>query len=414
MSQGQLISTLLGLQGWEVIEREVVVTAEEVVVPIVKSEGSGFRCSVCGQGQLFAYDYQETRRIRDFPVWGRRCWLVCTLARVACSRCGVRREGLDWLEPRERQTVRYERYLAMLCSLMPPLDVADLEGVDKNTVYRLDRKWLERRDAIRPKRYVKRLGIDEIAIRKGHKYATLFYDLDRREVVGGVLSREEKAVNRFFRRWGKEMRAGVRAVCTDLWSPYHKSVKRFLKNAVMVFDKFHVFGYLSEAIDQVRRDEQNRAIKQHGHDLIKGSRWLWLKKSEKLRRKQRHTLEQIMAVNRNLQRAYLLKEDFEEFYACETRDEAEQFLKEWSGRCKRTSLHPFHQLAQRLNRWKDGILAYFEHRITNAVSEGINNKIKVLKRRSYGLNDFKYFLLKILDATNALPSFSALTHSFQE
>jgi transposase len=259
---------LLGLQGWEVIEDEVVVTDEEVVVPIVRSEGVGFRCSVCGQGQLFAYDYQETRRIRDFRVWGRRCWLVCTLARVSCPRCGVRREGLDWLELRARQTVRYERYFATLCTLMPPLDVADLEGVDKNTVYRLDRKWLERREELRPKRIVERMGIDEIAIRKGHKYATLFYDLDRREVIGGVWNREEKAVKRFLRRWGKEMCLGVKAVCTDLWRPYHNSVKRYLKNAVMVFDTFHVYGYLSEAIEQVRRDEQNHALKQQGHELI--------------------------------------------------------------------------------------------------------------------------------------------------
>jgi transposase len=414
MSQEKLINGLLCLQGWEVIEDGVVLTADEVVVPIARLEGTVFRCGGCGEGQLFAYDYRPMRKVRDFSIWGRRCVLEFTPARVSCPACGVCSERLDWLEPYERQTLRYERYLAQLCHLMPCLDVAELEGVDKNTVYRLDRKWLERRAELRPQHRVEKLGIDEIAIRKGHKYATLFYDLERREVIGGVLGREGKAVNRFFRRWSKEARAGVKAVCTDLWSAYHNSVKRYLKNATIVFDKFHVYGYLGQAVDQVRRDEQNQALKQSGQELIKGSRWLWLRNSKTLRRKQRHTLEEIMAINKNLQRAYLLKEDFEEFYTCETRDEAEQFLKQWTGRCKRTVLHPFHQLAKRLERWKEGILAYFEQRITNAVSEGINNKIKVLKRRSYGLNDFKYFLLKILDATDALPPMRALTHSFQE
>src|SRR5690606_29181754 len=148
--------------------------------------------------------------------------------------------------------------------LMPGLDVAEFEELDKNTVYAIDKKWLARREALRVERPVEKLGIDEIAIRKQHRYATLFYDLERREVIGAVLTRQEKAVSRFFRRWDKERREAVKAVCTDLWSPYHKSVKRYLKNAVLVFDKFHVFGYLSEAIDQVRRDEQNRALKSDG------------------------------------------------------------------------------------------------------------------------------------------------------
>jgi transposase len=253
MSQGQLINDLLGLQGWEVMEDSVRIEEDGVVFPVVRCEGTAYRCAECGQGFLFAYDHLASRRVRDFPVWGQRCWLEFTPARVACPDCGVHTEGLDWLESRERQTLRYERYVAALCGLMPALDVAVLEGLDKSTVYRIDRKWLARREALRVNKPVRRLGIDEIAIRKGHHYATLFYDLDRREVLGAVRSRTQRAVSRFFRRWGKQACAQVEAVCTDLWSPYHKSVKRYLKQAVIVFDKFHVFGYLSQAIDQVRR-----------------------------------------------------------------------------------------------------------------------------------------------------------------
>lgn len=411
MSQGELINELLGLQGWEVMREGVAIEGDEVLVPIVRSEGTHYRCAGCGQGFLLAYDHLEPRRVRDFPVWGRRCWLEFTPARVACPDCGVHVEGLEWLEPRERQTLRYERYVAALCSLMPALDVADHEGVDKNTVYRIDRKWLARRAELRLDRPVRYLGIDEIAIRKGHRYATLFYDLERREVIGAVRTREERAVNRFFRRWGKAACAHVEAVCTDLWSAYHKSVKRYLKRAVSVFDKFHVFSYLSQAIDQVRRDEQNRALKEEGYQLLKGSRWLWLKSRKKLRRKQRQTLDEIMALNRNLHKAYLLKEDFADFYACETREEADAFLRQWTRRCKQSRLGPFEDLARRLRRWKDGILAYFDYPITNAVSEGINNKVKVLKRRSYGFHHFEYFLFKIMDATGALPPLHALTHT---
>ena len=121
-----------------------------------------------------------------------------------------------------------------------------------------------------------------------------------------------------------------------------------------------------------------------------------------------------MAANKNLHTAYLLKEDFAEFYACQNREEAQAFLKQWTARCTRSRLQPFVDLARRLRRWADGILAYFSHHITNAVSEGINNKVKVLKRRSYGFHDFNYFLLKIMAATDALPPLSSIPHTLKE
>jgi len=359
---------------------------------------------------LFAYDHEPVRRIRDFPLWGRRCWLEVALARVWCGRCGaVVVERLEWVEPYARQTLRYERYVASLCGLMPVLDVARLEGVGKNTVYEIDRRWLERREALRPEREVKRLGIDEIAIRKQHHYATVFYDLERREVIGLVASRRERAVSGFFRRWGRARCRAVEAVCMDLWSPYLNAVRRHLKRAEVVFDKFHVYGYLSEAIEALRRHEQGAAHEAMAK-LLKGTRWLWLKAPGSLKRKEKYTLAEIMRVNRRLARAYILREDFEGFYACADREEASRFLQAWTTRCVRSRLEPFIKLARRLRRWSAGILAYFTHRITNGVSEGINNKIKVLKRRAYGFHDLRYFMLKILEATGALPPLEAVRH----
>lgn len=407
MSRRDYVTDLLGIQGWEVEPGGVNICEGEVVVRIRRGEGSGYFCGSCGEGMLFAYDHLAERRVRDFSVWGKACYLQFRRARVDCPRCGVCAERLTWIDDQQRQTLRYERYVAHLCDLLPALDVAELEGLDKNTVYRLDKKWLERRQALRETKPVKYLGIDEIAIKKGHRYATVFYDLERREVIGIVKKRTQRAVSGFFRRWGREMCKRVVAVCMDLWSAFLNSVRIHCRRAAVVFDKFHVYGYLSKAIDEVRRTEQNRADKE-GKDVIKGSRWLWLKASSHLRRKQKQTLREIMALNESLQKAYLLKEDFEQFYASTDREVAEQFLKEWTERCQESGLSPFKKLAKRLLRWSQGILAYFEHRITNAVSEGLNNKIKVLKRRSYGFRDEDYFFLKILNITGALPPLSAL------
>jgi len=171
---------LLGIQGWEVVPDGVRIEGERVVVAIRRRAGRGYRCGRCGTGVLFAYDHEPVRQIRDLPLWGRPCWLEVQLARVDCPCCGVTVEAVEWVEPYARQTLRYERYLAQLCGIMPVLDVAELEGVDKNTVYRVDRKWLARRAELRESRPVRHLGIDEIAIKKRHRYATVFYDLDRR------------------------------------------------------------------------------------------------------------------------------------------------------------------------------------------------------------------------------------------
>jgi len=224
-----------------------------------------------------------------------------------------------------------------------------------------------------------------------------------------VLGRKQRAVSHFFRRWGKEKCRSVEAVCMDLWAPYLNSVRRYLRKATVVFDKFHVYSYLSEAIEAVRRHEQQIADEKTGK-LIKGTRWLWLKAKGRLKRKEKYTLAEIMKINRRLQRAYVLKEDFDAFYASENAEEAAQFLKQWTRRCKQSGLEPFIALAKRLIRWADGILSFFTHRITNGISEGINNLIKVLKRRAYGFTDFPYFTLKILDATGTLPPLEFLNY----
>jgi len=401
---------ILGLQGWVVVRRGVRLDGDMLVLPVKRKRGRGYRCSRCGEGALFAYDHLAPRQIRDFPWAGRPCVLEVTLARVQCPAChAVAVEATDWVEPYGRQTERYERYVAGLCSLMPATDVAELEGLDKTAVYRIDKKWLERREALRSDHPVTRMGIDEIAIRRGQKYATVFYDLERREVIEMTLTRKQRAVSRVFRRWGKEKRRAVQAVCVDLWAPCLNSVRRHLKNAEVVFDKFHVYTRLSEAIEAVRRHEQQIADEKTGQ-LIKGARWLWLKARGNLKRKDKYTLAEIMKVNRRLQRAYVLKEDFDAFYASDTAEEAATFLKSWTRRCQQSGLQPFIVLARRLTRWADGILAFFTHRITNGISEGINNLIKVLKRRACGFGDFRCFTLKILDATGALPPLKSLHH----
>jgi transposase len=170
----------------------------------------------------------------------------------------------------------------------------------------------------------------------------VFYDLERREVIGLVATRRERAVGGWFRRWRKARCRAVEAVCMDLWAAYLNSVRRHCKRAVIVFDKFHVYGYLSAAIDEVCRIEQNKADKE-GKSVIKGSRWLLLKNTENLRRKDKRRLQELMALNKPLQQAHLLKEEFTQFYACGNREEATTFLQHWVAECKQSGLRLYHR-----------------------------------------------------------------------
>lgn len=412
MFQKDSLESILGIQGWNV--KNLRIDYDSLIIEIVRKPGHTYTCPSCKSGSLIYYDKVGVRRVRDFAMSGRRCYLEFDSVRIYCSRCKkVLTESLPWVGSHRRMTYRYEEHVARLCDYLPVMDVCDLEGLDKNTVYKIDRRYLTLRERHRIKYPVKYLGIDEIAIKKGHKYATLFYDLERREVIGMVKGRAHKDVNKFFKRFGKRRCKNITAVCMDLWSAYKRSVHKYCPNAKIVFDKFHVYSYLSEAVDKVRKAEQSKA-EEEGKQIIKGSRWLLLKHEKSLKEKEKTKLADLMILNENLQKAHLLKEEFSVFFESADKEAAEKFLKEWLSKCKESGLIEFEKLSKKLKRFSGGLFTYFECRITNAVSEGINNKIKVLKRRSYGFHDFRYFYLKILNITGALPPLKTVTHYIRE
>jgi len=410
VKRGTNLSDLFGISGWAIKNYSLDPVEGRVTLHLERSAGHYYKCGGCRKELLFCYDHYDNRIVRDLPLWGYQCFIDFSQVRVFCPKCKkIEAEHLDWVDSYQRQTIRYEKYLASLCDYMPVMDVVEFEGVNKNLVYRIDKKWLKWRNEIyRRNDPVKYLGIDEISIKKNHKYATVFYDLERSRVIGLVKGRTQRNVSSFFRKWGKANCKNVEAVCTDLWSAFHNSVKIHLKNAELVFDKFHVFKYLSDALESVRRTEQAK-LEKEDKKLLKGCRWLILKKTLN-RNKDKQRLKEVMNLNEAIMKAVLLKEEFYRFYDAKDEKEAEEILKDWTEKCKESALQPFLKLAKRLNRWKDGILAFFKIRISNGISEGINNKIKVIKRRSYGFHDINYFFLKILNATGMFPNMNQIAH----
>lgn len=269
------------------------------------------------------------------------------------------------MEAKRHQTLRFERRLVLLCEKMTAKEASEFEMIDRDEAYRIERRWLARAESGWTPEAVSTLGIDEIAVRKGRDYATVFYDLSKREVVGMLDGRKAADCSKFLKGWDKERRNNVEAVCMDMWEVYHKSVSKLCPKAAIVFDKFHISKCFHAALDKVRKHEQAFLPEEEGR-MLKGARWLWHK--PELSPKQRRTLRGIMAVNKPLFKAYLMVEDFERLYSCESMEAADKYLKDVIRRFRCSHLAPFKKLGASPKPWRDSILNYFKHSVSNAAA----------------------------------------------
>lgn len=321
--------------------------------------------------------------------------------RVACPRCGPRLEALDWLEPRSRVTVRMAEDVARLCRVLPIKHVAERCGLDWHTVKALDKAWMLRTLPPLDMTGVAKLLMDEIAIHKGHRYATLITDADTRKVLWVGKGRGREAVRPFFESIGAEARKGIRAVAMDMHAPFEVEVRAQCPKAEIVYDLFHVvMKYGREVIDRVRVDEANRLRKDKAsRKLVKGAKWLLLANRENLTKPaQRVHLKELLEANQALMTVYLLKDDLKELWHYTREGWARRAWEDWLVRAMESGLTPLKAFARNLAKRIDGILAQCRWKLNTSVLEGINNKVKVIKRMAYGFRDDDYFALKIRSA----------------
>lgn len=403
MTQDEVIKLVQGNQLPQYDIRDAEADEGDVFIDLERRDGTPYTCAYCGQSCLFAYDAMPRRCVEDIPLGPCRLFWRFAPMRIRCPHCGkVHVEKIAGLTPHSRQTDRFRACLAAKCDDASVSAVARDYGLNDETVRRIDKEFLAKRELITPNRTCEVLGIDEIAIRKGHVYATVLYDHTRKSVIHMLQGRDRKSVYAFFKAQGKEWCESVKVVTCDLWRVYKSAVRKFLPNATVVTDKFHVFKYAGDALEELRRSEYNRqADKVMDFDLKRG-RFLLLKSNVHLDDRGRAWIARLREANDDVYTAYLLKEQVIAFYEQQSRGEAEDYLKKWASACIASGLKPFVQLGKRLLRHAKSILEYFVHRVSNGFAEGINNKIKVIKRMAFGFHDFEYFRLKILSVTGYL------------
>lgn len=374
-----------------------------LILELVPKAGVGRRCSGCGASVVAIHD-RTVRRIRNLPVFEDAVELRVPRLRLACATCGPRLEQLDWLDPHARVTRRLAQSVARLCTVTSLLHAARWFGLDWKTVKRIDFQHLERTLGPVDLTGVTVIAMDEFAIQKGHHYATVVVEPQRKRVLWVGRGRSRAEVRPFFELLGAQDCQHVRAVAMDMNTAYDLEVKQHCPNAEVVYDLFHVVAkYGREVIDRMWVDEANRLRRDKpARRVVKTSRWLLLRNRENVPPEQPVKLDELLAANRALLTVYLLKDDLKQLWRYCSQAWARKFWKSWKRRALRSGLEPLKVFVRRLEPYLHGILAHCRWPLGTKLVEGINNKIKVIKRMAYGYRDDAYFFLKIRVAFHRL------------
>ena len=354
-------------------------------------------CSDCGR-KTRAVHSTSLRRALDLSLAGARTELLVPRRKVRCRHCGVRSERHDFLAPYRRMTVRLERAVADLCRVLPIKHVAAHFGLDWHTVKEIDKRRLEREVGTPCYAGLRCLAVDEVAVHKGHTYLTTVLDLETGRMVWIGRDRTKATLLRFFAELTAEQRSRIEAVATDMASWYREAIQEACPQAALVYDLFHAVAKFSrEVIDRVRVDESKKQD-EAGRHLIKGSRYLLLKNEEHLRGDQRARLALLREANENLNLVYVLKDQLKHLWKYTRAGWARQALEEWCALAEASGLSALRTFATNLRRHTEGIINHCRYPLHTGRLEGINNKIKVIKRMAYGFRDDDYFILKVKGA----------------
>jgi len=315
-----------------------------------------------------------------------------------CCPCGYRGiEQLEFVDKYSCYSIAFEQYVAMLCEKMSLSDVAGIVKIDWKAVKQIDKKYLAKNKIGLEYANPTRIGVDEVAHQKGHKYLTVVRDIDAHGVIWIGEGRKKEVLDSFFEELGCEKTSKICVVTMDMWDAYIASVKHYCPQAEIVFDKFHVVKKVNEALDKVRKQEFAKASKSKKIEM-KHKRFVILKRQKNLNTKQKEDLDTIMKRNKRLYKAYLLKEQLADILDEPDEKIAMARLQGWMLNVKKSRLKQLRKALKTIQNYLYGILNYFKHKITNAASEAFNNKIGLLKRRAYGYRDLEYFKLKIINS----------------
>lgn len=380
MEPESLFALALGITPpWYVKAAEFSIDSGQLDLYLDFQRGAHFACPSCGAEGAKPYDTSEdTWRHLNFFQYG--AYLHARVPRVQCPRgCGVKLLEVAWARPDSGFTRLFEAYLMILLREMPVATVADLVGEHDTRLWRVLHHYVGQARAQEDFPSVQKVGVDETSSRKGHRYISVFADLERAKVIFATDGKDAPVVAAFKRdlESHKGRPENVQEVCCDMSPAFITGFEESFPTAQLTFDRFHVTKILGDAVDQVRREEQR------DRPELKKSRYLWLTNPDNLKQRQQAALENLTQMKLKTARAYQLRLTFQDFWDLPQED-AEPFLRKWFFWATHSRLEPMCKAAWTIRRHWQGILRWFTSRVSNGVLEAINGLIQAAKARARG------------------------------
>ena len=310
----------------------------------------------------------------------------------------MKQEKLLFLADNPFYSKRFAFYIGKRCSTSTVKDIAEEFHLDRKSVKDLEIQYMQEKLLRAGQPRPKVIGIDEISIRKGHIYRIVVSDLEKRRPIWfGGEDRSKESMDLFYDWLGPAKTKHIRLAVMDMWKPFEKSTREKAPHAAILYDKFHVIRHLNEALDKIRKSEYAR-LTGNSRKFIKGQKYTLLSHRENLTTDGRRSLKTLLAANRRLNTAYILKEEFGQLWDYQSEAWARKFFDNWKASLKWQRLKPYEKFAKMIERHWDGIAVFCkpENKVALGFVEGLNNKIRVIQRRAYGLRDEEYLRLKVL------------------
>jgi transposase len=415
MNQGtskEFFGEVLGLgPDWEVAEVTLEEPMGRVIVDLSFRAGAVAICPVCG-AKCSVYDRGSRREWRHLDTMQFKTVLRARAPRANCAEHGPQTVRIPWADPMTRFTLGFEAHaIEVLENARSTTQACELLKIGWATADRIMTRGVERGLERRQLESIERVGMDEKSFLKGHRYITALNDLDRGCVLEVVEGRTEADALALWEKLPEASRATVKAVAMDMWQAFENAARQMAPGAQIVHDKFHIAKHLNEGVNRVRIEEHRKLLRE-GDDRLKGTRWNWLRAEDNLTDAQYESFRHIKDAALKTSKAWLIKEAFRFFWIVpKTVEEAEEYFREWYRHTIYSKIEPMKKVARMLKERLGNVVTWWNHPITNAVSEGLNSKIQTIKSAARGFHSFASYRIRILFFCGKLDLKPTLTHS---
>jgi transposase len=383
-------------KGWRVID--ATRGSDGLVVHLEPTSASAI-CSGCGETKKRIHDVKPAREWRHLDAWKVPTFVRASVRRVRCRNCGVRVEQVPWARTRSRFTHEFEAEVLSRARDTSISGVCRQLGVHWTSVMRLIERWVHESAEQQFKKPLRFIGVDEVSYGRGqNKYLTIVWDHQRSRVVWIGQGKERDTLAAFFEKLGAKRAHKLVAVTMDMAQSYISAVQHAAPQADIVFDRFHIERYLTKAVDEVRKQEFWRRGGRY-RDAVRGKKWLLLTKHRRLHWRKRGDLALLLMQNRQLFRAYVLKEQFDHAWTYSTERGMRNFIVGWRKSLNWTRLTPLVKFWELLMRHIDGVVAWAKHWLSNAAVEGNNTRVRCISQRGRGYRNPNNLMMVLYHAS---------------